>query len=245
MDSYLSTRRVAEKSSGLAADMIAKPEAVVESGIAKLDRCLGGFKAGEVTLVDGDSVLVSSISNLLCVNTYRTFHSDTVYVDAGMGIDPYKITRYAQMMEVEPREVLEHVHVSRAFTVYQLSTLLQDMLEPLVRRHRPRTLIIGGFITLFFDPDISSQESQVLLANNVKKIRELTVEYYLITIFTNLDNKVYLTRRGLSETLYSNVDEIVRMKRDVKPCIHVELVKRATNTFRRRQMRLQDFRKVI
>lgn len=227
---------------------ILKPDIVVHSGITELDRLLGGFKAGELTLIDGNSKLISDMPNQICVNTYRNFNSDTIYIDGGMCANPYKIAGYARLMELDQRKILEHVHVSRAFTVYQLSTLIQDMLEPIIQKHNPRTLIIGKFPALYLDPDVSSQEAQVLLKNNLRKIRELAIKYGLITIFTNLDTTMLPTQRNLRKTIYSTVDEIVRMKH-LEQCIYVDLVKRQEGTtivcFSRGQLRLEDFGMVI
>ena len=208
---------------------ILKPDIIVHSGVTELDRLLGGFKAGELTLIDGNSKLISDMPNQLCVNTYRNFNSDIIYIDGGMCANPYKIAKYARMLELDQRETLEHVHVSRAFTVYQLSTLIHDMLEPIIQKHNPRTLIIGMFPALYLDPDVPSQEAQAILKNNLRKIRELTVKYHLITIFTNLDKTMLPTQRNLRKTLYSTVDEIVRMKQ-LEQCTYVDLVKRQEGT---------------
>jgi len=185
---------------------------MVKSGITELDRLQGGFKAGEITFLDGNSKLISEMPNQICVNTYRTFRSDTIYIDGGMCANPYRIARYARIMEIDQRQTLEHVQISRAFTVYQFSTLLQDKLEPLIKKHRPRTLIIGMFPRLFFDPDISTRESQILLKNTLNKIKELTRKYGLITVFTNLDSTHMSNIRNLKKMFYSAVDEIIRMK---------------------------------
>ena len=230
------------------AKTVLKPDIMVKSGITELDRLQGGFKAGEITFLDGNSKLISDLPNQICVNTYRTFHSDTIYIDGGMCANPYKIDRYARMMEVDQRETLEHVKTSRAFTVYQLSTLLQDKLEPLIEKHRPRTLIIGMFPRLFFDPDISTRESQVLLKNILKKIRELTQKYGLVTVFTNLDSTQMSNSRNLRNMLYPAVDEIIRMKQ-LEQCTCIDLVKKQQKTvivdFAKGQLRLEEFGMVM
>ena len=227
---------------------VLEPGIMVKSGITELDRLQGGFKAGEITFLDGNSRLISEMPNQICVNTYRTFHSDTIYIDGGMCANPYKIARYARMMEVDQRETLNHVQVSRAFTVYQLSTLLQDKLEPMIEKHHPRTLIIGMFPRLFFDPDVSTRESQVLLKNILKKIKELTRKYGLITVFTNLDSTQMSNSRNLRNMLYSTVDEIIRMKQ-LEQCTHIDLVKKQEKAiivdFTRGQLRLEEFGMVM
>jgi hypothetical protein len=90
-----------EKADFQIAKEILKPDIVVLSGIAELDKLLGGFKTGEMTYIDGDSSLISNIPNQLCVNTYRTFESDVIYIDGGQGIyslPAFNIdTRYARV----------------------------------------------------------------------------------------------------------------------------------------------------
>jgi len=225
-----------------------KPDIIVGSGIPELDGLLGGFKAGETTLVDGNSSLISDLPNQLCVNTYRTFHTETIYIDGGMRANPYRIARYARILELDQQEVLENVVVSRAFTVYQLSTLLRDLLEPMIQKRSPRTLIIGMLPALYLDPDVSQQEAQTLLTQDLEKIQELTARYNLITVGTNLDAMPLTPSKGLGKTLYDSVNEIVRMKQ-FDHCTSIELVKKQRSTTIVRcaegQLRLEEFGMVM
>ena len=89
-----------------------QPDIIVHSGIQELDRLLKGFKAGAITYVDGDSELIAELPNHLCVNTYQTFQSPTLYFDGGMCVNPYSIARQARMRELQEHDVLSHVHIS-------------------------------------------------------------------------------------------------------------------------------------
>jgi len=218
-----------EKSDFQIAKEIIKPDIVVNSGIKEIDNLTGGFKRGEITYIDGDSSLISKIPDQICVNTYRTFHSDIIYIDAGMCVDPYRIAKYARKIEVSQREALEHVHISRAFTVYQLATLVQDMLEQAIKRYKPQTLIMGRFPIFYLDSEVETKEAQTLLRANLHKIKELTTKYNLITIFTNLDKRMLSSSRNVRKILYSNVDEVVLMK-ELELATRVKLVKRQEST---------------
>jgi RecA/RadA recombinase len=237
-----------EKADFQIAKEILKPDIVVLSGIAELDKLLGGFKTGEMTYIDGDSSLISNIPNQLCVNTYRTFESDVIYIDGGMSADPYKIAKYSRRMEADQRKTLEHVHISRAFTVYQLSTLIQDMLESTIKRYKPQTIIIGRFPIFYLDSDVPEKEAQTLLRSSLHKLRELTTKYNLITIFTSLDKKMMTNNRDVRNIIYENVDEIVLMN-ESEISTRVELVKQEKNTvilhLAKGQLRLQEFGMVI
>ncbi|MBW3021603.1 hypothetical protein KY328_01655 [Candidatus Woesearchaeota archaeon] len=237
-----------KKSDFQIAKEIIKPDIVVNSGIKEIDNLTGGFKQGEITYIDGESILISKIPDQICVNTYRTFHSDVIYIDAGMSVDPYRIAQYARKIEVSQREVLEHVHISRAFTVYQLATLIQDILEQAIKRYKPQTLIIGRIPIFYLDSDVESKEAQTLLKVNLHKIKELTKKYDLITIFTNLDRKMLSNNRNVRKILYNNVDEVVLMK-ELELATCVELIKKQENTvilhLAEGQLRLQEFGMVI
>ncbi len=208
---------------------IIRPDIIVSSGIAELDRLCGGFKAGELVLVDGNSTLIADLPHQLCVNTYRTFHSETIYIDAGMCADPYKIARYARMLELDQREVLQNVVMSRAFTVYQLSTILQELLEPMIQKRSPRTLLIGMLPALYHDPEISPQESQTLLASDLQTIQQLTTRYNLISVCTNVDQTSLSPSRGLGKRLYETANEVIKMKQ-LDGRVSVELVKGQKST---------------
>ena len=225
---------------------ILKPDIIVHSDIKELDIILNGFKAGEITYIDGNSSFISDIPNMLCVNTYRTFNSDTIYIDGGICADPYKIAKYARGMEVDQNEVLNHVQISRAFTVYQLSTFIETILEKEIEKHNPRTVIIGRFPALYLDPDVPKKEAKFILENNLMKLRKITSDYNVITVLTNIDSRLYSNQ--IRKTIQSYSNETVEMKY-IKPCTYVDLVKRHKSTtildMAKGQLRLEHFGMVI
>ena len=227
---------------------VLRPDLIIPSGITELDRLCGGFKAGELTFVDGNSSLIAALPDQLCATTYRIFHSQTIYIDAGMRANPYQIARYARSLELDQRDVLQNVLMSRAFTVYQLSTILQDLLEPLLQEYHPRTLLIGMLPALYHDRELSSREAQTLLLQDLQKIQQLTTRYHLITVCTHLDAMPLSPARGLGKTLYDNVTEIIRIKHiDQRVCL--ELFKKQKHAMLIRdtngQLRLEAFGMVI
>jgi RecA/RadA recombinase len=188
---------------------IARPDIIVSSGIPELDGLCGGFKAGELTVVDGNSGRISDLPNQLCVNTCA---------------NPYRIAQYARMHELNQQDVLQNVVISRAFTVYQLSTIIQELLEPMTQKRNPRTLIVGMLPVLYLDSEISTREAQTLLSQDLEKLQQLTTKYNLITVCTNLDVMPLASSKGIGKTLYDYANEIVRMKQ-FEQCTALELVK--------------------
>lgn len=190
-----------------------------------MDQILGGFKAGEITYVDGNSSYISQIPNQLCVNTYRTFNSNTLYLDAGVCVDPYRIAKYAQAMEINSNDILNHVQISRAFTVYQLSTFIYHMLEKAIQRYEPRTVVIGKFPSLYQDPDVSVTEAQIILKNNLKKLREITSKYNLITVLTNTHHRLY--SNTMRQSIQSSAHETIKIN-DINCCTYIDILHKQT-----------------
>lgn len=225
-----------------------QPDIIVTTGIKELDILMGGLKAGEITYIDGNSTLIRNIPSQICINTYRTFQKDIIYLDAGISANPYKIAEYAKKMEIDQRETLEHIHISRAFTVYQLTTLIQDLLEPMIRKHNPQTLLIGEFPVFYLDTDVKEKEAQTLLRANLHKIYELTKKHNLITIFTNHDTRMRTTQRNIRNILHSTVHETILMK-ETELATRVQLLNKKTETMilhiSNGQLRLQEFGMVI
>ncbi|MBN2602723.1 MAG: hypothetical protein JXA91_01160 [Candidatus Thermoplasmatota archaeon] len=191
---------------------VLKPEIVVSSGIDQLNNLNGGFIAGKVTLIDGNSPMISEIPTQLCVNTYKTFHSSSIYIDGGTCANPYKIARYARMMELNQKKTLDHIYISRAFTAHQLSTLINELLEQAIEQYAPLTFVIGNFPFLYQDNDIESREALTLMYNDLKKIRELTTRNNLITVLTHIDNGMFSTGRNFDSMLCKDVDEVMKIK---------------------------------
>jgi hypothetical protein len=248
MTSYPSYVIPASERSSLLRKQIVYPDVVLQSGIPEIDGLLRGFKAGELTFVNGSSDLVADMPSRLCVHTYRTFQGDTLYIDGGMTADPHMIASYARRVELDQREVLHHIHITRAFTVYQLSTLIQDTLEPLIEQCSPTTVLIGMLPSLYLDTEVTYREAQMLLEKDLQKLRDLTRGHNLITVFTHQDRTLLSTYRRVRDILYSQADEIVRL-RQIERSLYVHLVKQQKEIIvglvDRGQLRLDDFGMIL
>jgi len=184
---------------------------IVKSGIKELDEFIGGFKSGEINFVHGDKKIALNIPYQICVNTYRTYHKNIIYIDGGMSFNPYEIAKYARKMELDQKATLNHIYISRAFTLFQLTAILQYKLEQKIRECSPKTVIIGKFLDLYFDSNISSSEADIIMKNNLRKIKEITKKYELVTIISNFDTRTTI-RKTINSMLYEYIDQIVKIK---------------------------------
>lgn len=227
---------------------ILSAEARIPSAIKEIDEVLGGFQAGALTWIYGTSPTIKLLPFVLCVNTYETFHGETVFIDGGCTMNPYRIAQYARQKEQEERTVLEHVHVSRAFTIYQLSTLITEGLEQVVQRYQPQTVIINAFPTLYLDPDVSFEEASTLLKRHLSEIKRITKTYHLVTVLFFSCSSLQQQRAELCNLVGEDADESLTMHL-MKQCTRIQFLTRgkAATIISQvyGQLSLQDFGMVI
>lgn len=220
---------------------------ILKSGITELDRIIGYLKTGETTFIDGDNNIVSNIEKQICVNHYKLYKKNLLYIDGGMNFNPYGIAKYARECEIDHREALEHIHISRVFTLFQLNTILQERLEQRVIDCSPKILIIGKFLTPYLDSEVTPQQVNIIMKNNLKKIRDIAEKYGLIVILSNSGLGIKVGEK-FKRILYKNVDEIITIKQ-VGKVITFDLMKKSPrmifSLIEKGQLSLNNFGEVV
>lgn len=129
-----------------------------------IDELFPGFATGDFAVLQGSSAVHSMLS-LLCVRAQLPSQlgglgTGVVYVDGGNTFRLYEISRIAQLHQLNPRQVLERIYISRAFTAYQLASLVMDKLEEAVRKFNAKLVVISDIAGLFLDEDIPDEEAR-------------------------------------------------------------------------------------
>jgi hypothetical protein len=185
---------------------------VLSLGLVRLDEFTGGFAASEVTLVDSSSRYVFDLTSLLCVSAVAAFGEEVIFIDGGNSIDPYGIANLCRRMGQGRGHVLSQINVARAFTAYQLVSLINNRLEDMVRQSRASTLVVSCFVDLFFDKDMAWAESFQLIKRCVNTLMRLTREHNLVTVLTNYGLAKLHFRRHLRNLMYNAPDRLVRIE---------------------------------
>ena len=181
------------------------------TSIPPVDTLLRGLEPGTITLIDSSDRLVFELVNLFCFNAVNELHEEVLSIDGGNSVNPYELSAICKRYRVPPEEVLHNITVSRAFTAYQMSTLIEDMLDPEVDRIRTGLVVVSCFPDLFQDADMNWTESLQLMRRAMEKLRTLTEERSLITIITNYGQAKPMSRKGLRSLLYDGADRVVRI----------------------------------
>jgi hypothetical protein len=131
-------------------------------GVRSLDDSVGGFKYHDFAVLYGSRYALT-LAQLLAVRAQRPLHehglnSTILLVDAGCSFEPYGVSSFAQSQGMNPRDALERIYLSRAFTVYQLSSLIYEWLPRAIEEYDAKLVIISALFELFTDPDIPRKE---------------------------------------------------------------------------------------
>jgi len=187
-------------------------ERTLESTISQIDSFTGGFRASRVSLIDSDDGYVSSLLHLLCVRAIDEFDEEVVWVDGGNDVNPYVMSALCRRLGLDKRGVLSRVNISRAFTAYQLVTLIEDRLEEQVAKTAPSTVIVSSISQMFLDKDMRWMESHQLLRRCLEAVSRVTRGHETITILTNSSHTLARPGPGLTALLYEHADLVVQIR---------------------------------
>jgi hypothetical protein len=186
---------------------------VVRTLIPVLDSFIGGLRPNHLTLIDSADRLLFDLTHMLCVNGVGVLNSDVVWIDGGNSVDPYEIGRVCRRFGRDRDEVLDSVRVARAFTAYQLVSLIDERLEDELERTGAGMVVLSCLPDLFLDKELRWSESYSLLRQCVEKTLALTRRKGLVTLITNLGLMKIVQRKSLKNLLYGTADDIIRIER--------------------------------
>jgi hypothetical protein len=157
----------------------AKKVRCLSLGVPVLNEVFPGFELGDLAILRGSAAsfmsFVFSVRGQLPPQS-GGLGSSVVFVDGGNSFNPYLVAEIARNYGLESRSVLRKIYVSRAFTAYQLSSLILEKLEPLLRRERCKLLVVSNITSLFSDKDVPKTEAKDLFMKVCSKLSEIAVK---------------------------------------------------------------------
>ena len=155
-----------------------------------VDELFPGFAPGDFAVLYG-SPSVISLTSLLCIRAQLPAQlgglgSNVVFVDGGNTFRLYKIARLAQLHQLDPREVLGRIFISRAFTAYQLTSLILDKLEETVKKYDAKLVVISDIAGFFLDNDVAHEEAQRIYSQIVSYLSSFARKHRIVVVATYL-----------------------------------------------------------
>ncbi len=113
---------------------------------------------------------------------------DVVVLDGANRFDPFMVAFFARKALISPERLLRGIRIARAFTCYQMATLIGEKLIALVRAihqsalQKPWVILLGP-ISTFLDEDVPDREVRPLFERSLKKIEEMALEGVSFLLF--------------------------------------------------------------
>lgn len=149
---------------------------------------------------------------LLCV---RAMHPqplgpncDVIFIDGGNNFDPYSISNNSVEQGLDPENVLERLHVSRAFTHHQLACIVTDKLPQAIEEFKAKLVIVSDITQLYCDPDVrddDKDDSLRIFGKTVRTLRMLARQHQCLIIATNLEQRSPQMERSLTYAAHVSV----------------------------------------
>lgn len=165
-------------------------QALLSFNIQNVDCLFPGFIPGDFAIIYGlPSVLTLSL--LLAVRAQLPYQlggleSSAVFIDGGNTFRLYKVSQLARLHHLRPRNVLQRIFISRAFTAHQMTSIILDKLEESVTKYDAKLVIISDFQGLYLDKDIPPEESREVFSQVTAYLSKLAEEKSVILLATCL-----------------------------------------------------------
>jgi hypothetical protein len=153
-----------------------------------IDELFPGFMLGDFVVIYGlPSVL--TLSSLLAVRAQLPYQlggleSSVVFVDGGNTFRLYKVSRLAQLHHLRPRNVLQRIFISRAFTAHQMTSIILERLEEATTKYDARLVIISDFLGLYLDKDVPPEEGKEVFCQVAAYLSKFAQEESAIVLAT-------------------------------------------------------------
>ena len=149
----------------------------------------------------------------LCAATDCAITGDMVLYVTGANIfDPFLVGRLACAIGAVPSRVLQHIHVSRAFTCHQMVRLVTDCLAPAIQQYAARQVILSGLLETLYDESVPDQEAARLFRTMLTAIQSLAHENVQTLCISPLPITTSSIRRGFLATLRTHANRVIDVR---------------------------------
>jgi hypothetical protein len=197
----------------------ATPQTTFSLNMPGVDELFPGFVPGDFAVLYG-SPQVNTLMSLLCVRAQLPpqlggLGSNVVYIDGGITFRLYRIAQLAQLHELNPEQALKRIFISRAFTAYQLTSLVMEKLEQTVKAHDAKVAIISNLAGFFLDADIAAEEAQSVYSQILGYLKDFAQKHQIIIIATYMPYENSKRNTTLQQMTYQNASTVLCFTRSI------------------------------
>ena len=156
--------------------------------ISNIDNLFPGFARGDFAFLYGTSTVLP-LSLLLTVRAQLPFQlggleTNVIFIDGSNTFRLYDVSCLAQIHQLDPKQVLERIYISRAFTAHQLTSIILEKLKETVEKFHSKFVIISDMPRLYLDKDVPTTEAKEVFSQLTSYLLKIAEEDQLIIIAT-------------------------------------------------------------
>jgi phage gp36-like protein len=110
--------------------------------------------------------------------------SNVIFIDGGNTFKLYQVARLAQIHKLNPKETLDRIYLSRAFTAYQMISLVMDKLKETVQKYNAKLVILSDIAGFFLDKDVPEEEARSVFSQVAAYLSKFAKENQVILVAT-------------------------------------------------------------
>lgn len=137
-----------------------------------------------------------------------------VLVDGANVIDLPLILKLTDGLQADRRQLLNRLHLSRAFTVHQLEAVIGERLERALQKYRSRLCFVSGLLDTFYDEEVPVWEATRILRKTTEKLRALANQGYRLILLAPDPPAPTTKRKNLVSLVTEKADRIFALVHD-------------------------------
>lgn len=147
-------------------------------------------------LLQGDPRLLKEFTSYILVK-----RAPSLMVDSGNSVNPFDISFFCRKLDVD---AMEHIYVSRAFTVFQLKMLVTKELPLFIKKERPCVVVVSFYSHLFHSDDVEEEVLTILYKKLLVRLKETVRKYGIPVMVTDYSNDSQLFDCNISFRIKRN-----------------------------------------
>jgi hypothetical protein len=161
-------------------------QTLLSLNMRNISQLFPGFAPGDFALLYG-SQAVQSLATLLCIRAQLPpqlggLATNVVFIDGANTFRLYQTTRLARLLQLDPKQVLNRIYISRAFTAYQMTEIILQKLDEAVKTCNAKLVIVSDIAAMFLDKDVEEEEAKRIYSQVTMRLSNFARESQTIAI---------------------------------------------------------------